>query len=215
MELVSHLESMAARFANPQGLENVFVPDLVDGIQRKFKFWEYPKSMAEFLQENGASFGNGIVNGIKIRNLTLFKQGLFVREFMNTKDIDSIIDIIIEFILDNYNISYINTPPVLKAFNSAIVVRMSPDIMNYILKFGKLSEQISKMVSEYGFTSSKFQVSSLSLQPDPSKTVLLQPGKFVIERRAGYPFEEGLFYSTAPVSTEQHLNILLELERSI
>ena len=58
MELIKPLQSTAVRFLRIKPTE-VFIPDIVQGIKDRYRFWEAPLSLAEWNQDTGARFAVG------------------------------------------------------------------------------------------------------------------------------------------------------------
>jgi hypothetical protein len=75
--------------------------------------------------------------------------------------------------------------------------------------------KLTTMVQQYGVTIDPYQVTTILLQTDPGLAQPIKPARFIFERRANVPYSGDLFYSEAPVSTEQHMELLEELERSL
>jgi hypothetical protein len=55
----------------------------------------------------------------------------------------------------------------------------------------------------------------LDIQAEKGITANGPPPKFILERRAGIPFDKERYYSSAPIKTQDHITLLEEIERSI
>jgi len=53
------------------------------------------------------------------------------------------------------------------------------------------------------------------MRPDDSDTPQPKPMAFAFERRDGHPFDEALYFSSAPLKTQDHLNCLDDLEKML
>lgn len=74
-------------------------------------------------------------------------------------------------------------------------------------KLNQLSKYLSSNVEE----NKVFEVGGLSFWPDQTSKV--NPAAFTFERTLNIPFSEKRYYSSAPLPTEKHLELLNKLEK--
>jgi hypothetical protein len=72
-------------------------------------------------------------------------------------------------------------------------------------------KQISKYLSDNVEEDKSFEVSGLSFWPDQTSKV--NPAAFTFERALNVPFAENRYFSTAPLPTDKHLELLNKLEK--
>lgn len=77
-----------------------------------------------------------------------------------------------------------------------------------LMSFG---DKFTKLVESYGNECGPFSIERISFAADTTASVALRPIPFSIERRNGTPFNLGIWYSAAPLKTEDHLKILEEM----
>jgi hypothetical protein len=58
-----------------------------------------------------------------------------------------------------------------------------------------------------------YEPSAFTLDVDSTKRASGKLVRFTLERRTGVPFEENVFFSTAPLQTDHHVEFLGELEK--
>ncbi len=68
-------------------------------------------------------------------------------------------------------------------------------------------------MAKYGTEVPEYDSFGFTLHSDMSTATVLKPAVFRFERRANDPFELGLFYSTAPLMTADHLAVLEKIEK--
>jgi hypothetical protein len=87
------------------------------------------------------------------------------------------------------------------------------------LKLGSLNSallaiaaEIAKSISEDYKEKVHVEPSLISFGADVSQ-IKLTPAPFTIDRRAGVPFSEGMYFSSAPLRTHFHLQLIERFER--
>jgi hypothetical protein len=99
-------------------------------------------------------------------------------------------------------------------YSSGVVVEFETPLAGLFFGYEKISELITgrtktimPMVKPMQFSRFDFEIDKLTLE---GQTVT---PKFIIERRAGTGFERERYYSAAPMSTTDHLEVLGEIEK--
>jgi len=214
MELITPLTSTAIRFLTEKTIGSAHAPVFVEGLKDRYQFWEAPKGPADFTLDTGVKFAYGRFQKQLINTVQIFSNGVSAQGNTNTQILSDLIDDLLGWVKESYGSEFVSAEPVSTVFTSSIEVRVDPDFAARFEALIRL-DRIAKILSDYGLTVSPYTVSSIALQTDPPTAKPFQPGRFVLERRANIPFERNIFYSEAPVSTEQHLDLLAELERSL
>lgn len=97
-----------------------------------------------------------------------------------------------------------------KLYVSELVVQMKLPPTIFSEKFARFVKHLHGGLSnEPGVP---MELSALHFGPDPAKSKKVAP--FRLERAAGAPFERNEFYSGAPLPTQEHLELLSELDRA-
>jgi hypothetical protein len=78
----------------------------------------------------------------------------------------------------------------------------------------KISAKISARVPQYFGLNVEYRPSSFAITYDPL-TLKNGVAPFSIEPRAEVPYSENKYFSTAPLPTEEHINLLEELEADL
>lgn len=212
MEFAAYLMSSAVRFVREVGQSDVHPPDLISAAQARYRFWEIPRSAAEYNFETGVKFGHGMFSGVPITYVQLFTNGIIAQATANTSVLDELIDDMMSWSSREFGLRYEVSEPVTKGATSAMEVRLSADLLERIDRFSSFTARLTEAVRQNGVSISPYQLAGLQFVSDPSAAVPVQPGRFVFERRTQRPFAENVFYTEAPVSSDAHLQLLEALE---
>lgn len=153
---------------------------------------------------------------IAINELGMFADGVSITA-SNTMDAEKFLAELFKFLTEEFNYSPFKRVPA-KLYNSHVVVSFDEGLR-------ALDQVLSGPSSAIGSSAAKMLQHS-SLRP-PSLTRIafgwdtreeslpFGGGEFVIERRANIPYQDGFFFSRAPLPTEQHLRTLEAIERGL
>lgn len=215
MELVNYLSSSLVRFLNLENPGSIYLPDLVDGMKSRYRFWEVPTKLADFNTETGANFYQGQFDGKVLKKFMLHNAGILIEASVNTYETEKISDDFIAWALERFDAHYVDSVPVSKVFTSTMEVRVSDAVAARFNGFGELSSRLTEMVRGYGINSPDYTITNFAMTVDEQKVTGLKAGRFLFERRASRPFEDNVFYTEAPVTSEQHWELLNILERAL
>jgi hypothetical protein len=215
MELITPLLSSAVRYLQFAEKSDAFVPEVIGQIQERYRFWEAPKGPSDLNYEAGVKFNFGRFHNTTIKSFQIFTNGVMAQADAETSIIDAFLDDILQWIANVYDFHYGQIGPVEKIFVSVVEVRVKSDLSNIFDKLNSTMQNLSEMVAGYGITAESFTASGITFETDPLRSTPINAGRFVFERRGGKPYESNIFYSSAPVSTEQHLELLANLENSL
>ena len=213
MRLIQELQTRALRFINPTDARKSFAPDVVAAIRDRYRFWEYPTKPSEFnLDDAGGAFSVGLFDGNTIEALRLFRTCAIAEGTCNTSMLDRFLDDLFAMAQTDLGLDLECSSPVSRAYLSAVEIELAPSLAQSLNVAARVGETLHRHVAALGFSTSAFELSGFALQADPLKSTPLRPSKFLFERRADRPFESNIFYSEAPLPTDQHLEVLQEME---
>lgn len=215
MEIIKPLQSSVVRFLSYKNADNLFVPEFVSEIQRRYTFWEVPRNIGEFNLDTGAKFSTGRFKEITISALQLYRNGIFAESQASTSSIDHFADDLLSWVQSEFKIECLISQPVKRRYFSSIEVKVSVDVSSKFERLNKVSTMLSKMANDSGVEVASYEFSGLTINSEPNPKNVVQTGRFVFERRQGEKYEDNIFYSEAPVTSDQHLELLTELEKSL
>jgi hypothetical protein len=189
----------------------LFPPDVAKAIYDRFRFVEGPKVVADFATGEGLKFQYGFDGGLVINSMTVFNDGIYCQSIANTDQIDDTIRNVISLLrsefgilIDNENLSWFHNSQVEVALKSGFA-----DLMSRVAPFAATLEA---KIRSHGIHVGDYGASGLIFAGEGQGIV--KPGRFVLERRLQTPMSENVFFSEAPVSTQDHLALLSEIEAS-
>lgn len=199
---------------NPKGrnLYPLLLPLLVDS----YKFKKFPLPNEKLDEVKGIKFTEGEFKNkedeaIIILDFTIFQDGFNVDSRSSTNDSDDFLREVLTKAHDEFNLTNYEEVIKKKLYLSQMFVstEKSMTLLNPKLK------EVYKYLSEnvVGFEKTSFELGTLSFWPDQKPTT--NPAPFTLERQVGVPFPQKRYFSTAPLQTEKHWELLNMLEEAI
>jgi hypothetical protein len=190
---------------NPRG-KDVFA-HLISALIEDYKFNIYPKAGEDFSQGMKLMQGQFVKEDgtVLTVNLTIFTDGIAADTFSSTTDSDDFLSDALGGLPEigfEYDPSMVRS----KAYASQLNVACSKQLGALNPKLNDFATRISSGVSgnpAFGFAAIEFW-------PDQSQR--FKPVSFSFQRRIGDSLSDNRYWSQAPMQTEQHLELLEELE---
>lgn len=198
---------------NPRGISNKV---LIEGVKSRYDFSKAPSSMLE--QENGGLvFDHGefkTEDGKRIYvNLKAYSDGIIGTTMSSTQHAT-------EFLTDlglyiaSLGFSFPPDEHIRKGFASVLLVESDVELIRINPALKKVLDFIhSRLVSLDG-NPRNYQISGIGAWTEDNQKPYA-PMAFRFERRIGTPFRENLYYTEAPLQTEEHLELLNQLEEML
>jgi hypothetical protein len=188
---------------NPKGKSLYPVAPSLVGLY-KFKSFPPPAQIPEFakgIKFQDGEFKNSEGEVINV-TLTVHNNGLVVDTRSSTKDSDAFLTEMLNRLSKEFGL--LNHEQIISRkmylSNLYVTIDKSLELINPRLK------EISKYLSDT--FSYPFEAATLHFWPEQFAN---QP-RFVFERQANVPFAENKYYSSAPLQTDQHLELLNKFE---
>ncbi|MCW2227222.1 hypothetical protein [Bradyrhizobium elkanii] len=215
MKLKSTLTSQAIRFYNYTGDEPVIerrspIP-LIRGLQDKYGFVEVPLKVIDLDFTKGVTFSRGYYKGHVIDKLALYENGLLCEAMTDNSICDEFVSEVIGWATTEQKIPINETG--VKAFLSQLEVTTDLNLSAVFQKINAIGTRLAKALSSYGQPVPSYAVNGIRMHYDSASMPLPRPPEFVFERRAGQPYSSNEFFSSAPLTTKDHMHILVELEK--
>jgi len=185
--------------------------EVLRDLSQRYGFGQSPKGLNERSTDGGYEFLAGRLDNIAIEKFTIYSDGIVVDTRSNTHDSEKVGGDILEYARS--------------ILGSKVSVERKHLVSQLIFKsemqFGKLSPVLTQISSEIA-TTLKFNLRQ-DFVVEPTGVVVnfdvsqvkVAPAKFVIERRAESPFFEKTYFSSAPLSTSQHIELITKFEESL
>ncbi len=216
MELTSIINSQVLRFSTLAAPSLIFLPDLVRRLQEEFRFAEVPAKAVEFNTEEGMTLKLGFFEKATISQLKIYRNGMLAEGPRTTEDLEKFLDRVEKILGETFGATYTAVSATPKLYFSSVECRVLPTAVAGIDVLKPVRDRLTAAVRAYGVQTEDYDVTSVILAADQTKTPGdAKPQRFVFERRAAHPFESNLFYSEAPLTTREHLALLLDLEATL
>lgn len=210
MKLVEHEMNRAIRLgavtATPDG-QKLFGPALVRAVMERYSFVEGPKTVPEHDLQRGVSFKHGFFNGKVIDLFQVYNNGMFAEGKHDTDLNDSFLDDVEQWAKQSVGVALADQAGG-RIYMSQLVVQSEIDLTKALAPLQQISKKITSLLNPS--VDLPAEVSGIQIATDPSVSV---GWIFRFERRVGAPFGAQLYFSSAPLRTEQHLMLLEHIER--
>jgi hypothetical protein len=197
---------------NPRG--GLRLPGVASMIVDRFGFAKYPQKPEEFDEIKGVEFIEGSFEETGIDKLTIWHNGVGVDVRSSTDEARAIIETSLEWLKNEAGLTY--SPDMIKrwAYLSQLTFYTDADLDGLHPAIRNMGSRLTTAVSRlYG---SDFQFHTNVLGWGFDRTVKQFPiSDFSIQRRAESPFSDNKYFSQAPISTNEHLNLLQQFETDI
>lgn len=225
MILRSILQSQASRFlklATTHGMP--YIPDALVFVRDRYGFVETPTNLSDFNPSTGITFSHGkfqpsekSAKDIVIRKLQIYEQGLLADTQATVEDADMFLDDFISWSCSRFDIKILDYPPTHKLYHSNIELHSNLDLESPLRFIKPLGHSITNRLKKYGGEGSfDYAPTGFSLHCDMTKSTSAilppVPSIFTLERLARHPFGAGIFVSSAPLKTADHIALIEEFE---
>lgn len=197
----------------PSGL---YLPDLIRMISERYAFAVFPTNYETIMKE-GAKYKEGrfVTEGrtIAIKELGFFVDGVLAVTW-NTDDAEIVLNDLTVCAAQNFGFREprTNLP---RKFVSSVVVEFDVELGKALTAFDELQESFASAIRQRYGMEPEISASRIALSADPTKLPPQTPFEFTIERRAGRPFSENRYFSSATLPTASHLDLLGAFERRL
>ena len=197
----------------PSGL---YLPDLMRMISERYAFAVFPTNYETIIKE-GAKYKEGrfVTEGrtIAIKELGFFVDGVLAVTW-NTDDAELVLNDLTVCAAQNFGFREprTNLP---RKFVSSVVVEFDVELGRALTAFDELQETFASAIRQRYGMEPEISASRIALSADPTKLPPQTTFEFTIERRAGRPFSENRYFSSATLPTASHLDLLGAFERRL
>jgi hypothetical protein len=196
---------------NPHG-RNVF--SLIAPIIAKYQFVQFPTKPEELDLSKGINFVGGSFkeapeNDIAI-DLTVFNDGFLADTRSSTEDSDVFLDEFLSWIAGEFGLVQYKEILRSRVYVSELWVKTDKSLNTLNPKLENFAKRLTSLIVGHNHHPISFETYGISFWTNP--TITLPPGPFKFERAENTPFGEHRYYSTAPLQTNVHLEMLTELE---
>jgi hypothetical protein len=200
------------RDLNPHGLNPV---TLLSAIKDRYHFLVWPKTPEELswtsASPKGIKFTDGgffIGDRSQSVSVALYNDGVVADTGSSTIHSDAFLEDLLSFGAQHFGTEYRPEIVYRRQYHSELLVRVGHNLDETCDKIARLAAKFSAIIG----AGPPFQWFGLELRRDPSTVSGPAIPSFKFEREAGRPASERRYYSSAPLQTAAHEQLLRDLE---
>lgn len=201
------LGSRVVRFAEISNVQSIHGPEFVQDFADRFSFWEKPAGPTEFDIDQGIRFGYGRVQQTRIREIRVFRNAVAIDCQEDTDTASDALIAMCDWAAEQYSFEWVDVFPMQFGYVSNLEIKLERPQFREFEKLRGVAKALDGAIASYGFKLPDYTPAGFSLQTDV-RTNAISPGQFLIEKRVGHGADENIFYSEAPLRTQDHLDIL-------
>jgi len=189
----------------------VYFPEFAAQVAERYRFDSAPLSLGDIVGDK-AEFKHGLFEGNAIDTLDVYNDGIIVASQSDSDFIDKFIHDLNSWLKKDRGISFIETHTVSKIYESILLVETDRDIFKPFDAYVSILTLIETALHDASKLNVKYENFGLTLSADHTQNPALKPIPFRFERKEGIEFSRCQYYTTAPLRTKQHLEVLERLE---
>jgi hypothetical protein len=168
---------------------------------------------ADYNLDSGIAFLQGKHKATTITKFSLHRNGVLAQGNARTDEIDIFLDDALSWATTELGFSAFDEPMLRRAYLSQLGVELDIHLAQAFTDFLKFGRNISNAVRAYGQNTGEFQVTSLSMHCDIVGLDPPKPGTaFMVARREGRPYNDNVYFASAPLTTTDHIRVLDEFQ---
>jgi hypothetical protein len=193
----------------------LYMLDAIKPLVDQYKFLKVPQTLEEYDGTKGITFRHGKFNAngrdIVIDSFQVFNNGLLVDTREDTEDADRFIDDVIGWGVKTFGF-VVPEQSVERVYLSNLEISLIKPLSTYIPIAQQLSGDISHHLTEYGLKHEPFETVVFTLNFDRTGLPNSFLTNFTLQRLDGAPFSSGLYFSSAPLKTKDHIALLQKMD---
>jgi hypothetical protein len=191
----------------------IYLPDLVEGLRCQLQFVKYPDLTAGTEEKTSLEFFQGKYKDFAIESLGVYGDGIVVKSSTNTAALDELLAFLEQWAGEVFGVKFFPSQPFDTIYESNVIVQAESELFSKLLtKLGRLEKSLKAKVLKDSRLGATFGVSGFTIGAETSPIENFKPVSFRLERKAGTDRKLGYFFSSAPLTTTNHLELLKELE---
>ena len=195
-----------------------YLPDAVKAVVDRYKFVEFPTGPHQLFpaDPNGSiDFRHGKLEVsdrvIVFSWLQVYQSGLSVSTDTDTRDSDFVLNDVLEWTAAHFNFEFEIIRPI--GHSSRLVVQFDRKLADFFPMLRPVIEPVQNRVDDFYLVKPPFELTSVVFHFDQTVQPGFAPSAIKIEPRQATPFDKRLYYSEAPLSTLDHLELLGRFEK--
>lgn len=200
------------RLLNPKGLS---LHEVFQKIAERYRFAKFPKDPLDFNEQKALAFEQGVFTNSRQESIAVsfavWNNGVTAETSSTTRDATEFLREFFEWINREYGFWIPSGKGLNKGYLSQIDVECDRPLISVNPRLELLSKMLTNRYSPLDGKPREFVVGGLQFWTEDVGQ-LLAPAAFRFERKWGFPAGANQFFSQAPLETQDHMELLNELE---
>jgi hypothetical protein len=196
----------------------VYVPDLIRLVKERYSFVNAPPLDTTNVSTTPFTFAYGKFirdsRTVVIDNLRIFPladvTAVSATTRSSSEDTDALLSDLVQWTKEQFGFSIENSLPNVYLSQLEVILNIS---LSKLTVLNELCAALDARLQTYGLNIPAYRPSGVSLGLDLTTVSPPQTNQFIIERRANFPWSENIYFSQAPLKTDDHKAFLEEAER--
>ena len=197
-----------SRDLNPHGID---ISEALAAVKDRYSFQIYPKTMEDSSEygPKGLVFANGSFEfeggRYTVVKATMYPDGLVADSALSTDFSEAFLADLLNYVSTEFGLTYKPEMIHKRLFTSELIVRPDKDLSGLFSPLAVICEQLTSLTGE------RFEPTGFGVSID-TVTSTARPAAFRVEREINKSFDQRRYYSSAPLSTKQHEDLLQAME---
>ncbi|WP_127373655.1 hypothetical protein [Mesorhizobium sp. M7D.F.Ca.US.004.03.1.1] len=192
----------------------MYLPAATADFAQKYEFVEFPKTLEE-MRKAKVEFRHGRFNNISIESVDLYNDGVVITSRASSNVLDEFLIDVLAYMSERWHATFTKAFPIDRMYESTLTFHSDKDVLKLLAALNNISRSISNRLNATTGAAIDYYPFGIGLSADHAKIPSLKPIPFRIERREGVDFGANIYFSAAPLKTDDHIEILNEWERSV
>ena len=177
----------------------------------RYSFASLPTRLEDVDFHKGFELREGRLADIRIDRITVFVNGIVIDTRSSTDDSQKVLEDILRLAEEAFGAII---KPVRWTFTSHLMFRSEMRLASLNPVLSRIANVLTERASADMKHAFNFEPTTVMLNVDTSQAKT-PPAVFSIERRADVPFSENTYFSSAPLRTSEHIEIVKAFETSL
>ena len=156
--------------------------------------------------------GTFLRNGVDLRvGLTRYNNGIQADTLSSTDDAEALLEDIREWVAVEHKVNITDDAILRRAYQSQLDVQMTRELQTVNPKLEQIARKLSAKATTLDGKPREFVSGGFNIVPNDVGDDFA-PMPFRFERKWGKPFSENIYFSQAQLRTQEHIEILEEME---
>jgi hypothetical protein len=192
----------------------IYFPEVGAALVQRYGFTKFPTKPEDFDEDKGVEFLDGRSGKQVINKIVLLTSGMYLDTQINTAASENLWYELMDWAVETFGVSFQREMVTRCAYVSNVTFYSEVPVLRLNPIFDEVARVTTMEVEKNFGRKLEYQPAAISITYDQISTKF-GTAAFTVQRREGVPFEENKYFSTAPLKTEIHLELLEKWENAM